>query len=279
MNLSAYLDRIGYQGSVRPDLDCLRRIHTHQALSIPYENIDVQLGKPLDQNVETIFRKIVEGGRGGWCFELNGLLGWALQEIGFDVMRVCAGIYRNERGDAAFGNHLVLLVRLDEMFLCDHGMGDGLREPIPLVCGLHKQGNLTFQLEQTHDGYWRFLNHASAVPENFDFRAEPADEEVLAAKCASLQVSPESTFVQNLICQLMGSEDIVCLTGRVLRHKSREGTTKSLLQSVDELYRALAETYGIKNVDVATLWAKAVRRHDERFGTRSIEEIVVDGMF
>ena len=143
MKLEAYLNRIGHYGPVRPDLDCLRKVHLGQVLSVPYENIDVQLGHPLDQDIERIFHKVVVKERGGWCFELNGLLGWALREIGFDVQRVSAGIRRDERGDVAFGNHLILLVRLEQPYLADHGMGDGLRQPIPLVSGKHPQGKLT----------------------------------------------------------------------------------------------------------------------------------------
>jgi len=76
-----------------------------------YENIDLQLGTPLDQNIERIFEKLVVRRRCGCCYELNGLLGWALTTMGFPVMRVAAGILRSESGDLALGNHLVLLGR------------------------------------------------------------------------------------------------------------------------------------------------------------------------
>ena len=53
--------------------------------AVPFENIDIQLGRSLTISVEDAFEKIVERGRGGWCYEQNGLFGWALSEIGFDV--------------------------------------------------------------------------------------------------------------------------------------------------------------------------------------------------
>lgn len=278
MDVTAYLERIGYDGPVEPSLECLRGVHLAQALGIPYENLDVQLEQPLDQDIEKIFEKIVTRRRGGWCYELNGLLGWALREIGFDVARVTAGMLREERGDAALGNHLVLLVRLDRPWIADLGMGDGIREPIPLEVGLHRQGGLTFSLEEAGDGYWRFRNHAFAYPPNFDFREDPADEELLEATCARLQVWPESTFVQNLICQIMERDAITCLTGRVLRRKTAADTEKTLLNSSDELARTLDEVFGIRGVDVARLWAKAVDRHELLFGERPVEEIDVAGM-
>jgi N-hydroxyarylamine O-acetyltransferase len=86
MNLVDYLVRIDYQGPVTLDLDCLRAIHQQHLLNIPYENFGVQLWRPLDLDLERIFEKIVHRRRGGWCYEMNGLLDWALRQVGFDVV-------------------------------------------------------------------------------------------------------------------------------------------------------------------------------------------------
>jgi N-hydroxyarylamine O-acetyltransferase len=277
--INAYLDRIGYHGRVEPTLDCLRRIHRGHALSIPYENIDVQLGAPLDRDIERIFDKLVVRRRGGWCYEMNGLLGWALTAIGFRVLPVAAGILRIERGDAAFGNHLILLVEIERrLHLADLGMGDGLREPIPLEPGAYRQGQLDFGLELMNDGYWRFHSHSFGYPPNHDFRVEPADETLLDARCQSLQTVPESVFVQNLICQLMRPEAVTCLTGRVLRQKEKSRTVKHLLSTPDELARTLATVFGIEGIDIASLWPKVLARHELLFGDTAIGEIDVRGM-
>src|SRR5580658_8831381 len=68
----------------------------------------------------------------GWCYELNGVMGWALQEIGFEVMRIGAGVMRVQAGDAQLGNHLCLLAYLDQPYLFDVGFGGSLAEPLPL---------------------------------------------------------------------------------------------------------------------------------------------------
>ena len=137
------------------------------------------------------------------------------------------------RRRGALGNHLILLVRLDRDYLADLGLGDGIREPIPVQSGAYQQGALEFRLEEMADGYWRFHNHSFAHPPSFDFRASLADEAFLAAKCNALQTMPESTFVQNLVCQIMAHETVTCLTGRVLRHKSGEGNSKALISSCE----------------------------------------------
>lgn len=273
MQLSAYLERIGYQGDVAPTLACLTGIHRCQALSVPYENLDVQLGVPVGQDIEAIFDKIVNRRRGGWCYEMNGLLGWALREIGFDVMRVASAVRRRERGDSAVGNHLVLLVQLERAYLADLGLGDGIREPIPVEEGSFQQGALTFRLEHLADGYWRFHNHERANPPTADFRDAPADEGLLRAKLQFLQTSPESVFVQNLAFEMMRPESLTSITGRMLSEKSAGGVKKILLNSPEEMELALATGFGIRDVSIVPIWQKICARHEQIFGSLEAEEI------
>ena len=140
MDLDAYLERIGYEGEPRIDLDTLRAIHRAHLLAIPYETLDVSLGRGASRDPDVIFDKLVTRRRGGWCYEMCGLLGMALDEIGFDVTPLAGGVERVVRGDSAVGNHLVLLVTLDEPYLCDVGFGDGLLEPIELRAGRRPAG-------------------------------------------------------------------------------------------------------------------------------------------
>ena len=85
MNLQSYLDRICYHGPLQVNIETMTQIHSHHLLHIPYENVDVQLRRPVSLEIGPIFDKIVNQHRGGWCYEMNGLLAWALQEIGFTV--------------------------------------------------------------------------------------------------------------------------------------------------------------------------------------------------
>ena len=273
LQLGAYLDRIGYRSPMAPTRDCLFAIHRCQALTVPYENLDVQLGVPVGQNIDAIFDKIVTRRRGGWCYEMNGLLGWALREIGFDVLRVASGVRRLERGEGAVGNHLVLLVQLERTYLADLGLGDGIREPIPVEEGSFQQGGLSFRLEHLADGYWRFHNHANANPPTADFRDQPADEDLLADKLQYLQTSPESVFVQNLAFEMMRPESLTSITGRVLSEKSAVGVKKILLNSPQEMEHVLARDFGINGVAIAPIWPKVTARHDEIFGNLPADEM------
>lgn len=266
MKLTDYLSRIDYQGPVTPDLDCLEAIHRQHLLNIPYENLDVQLQRPLDLDLERIFEKIVQRRRGGWCYEMNGLFGWALAEIGFDVMRMVGAVTRKERGDETLGNHLVLNVNLDEPYLADVGLGNGLIEPIPLRQGRFSQGSRQFQLETLGDGFWRFHNFAGAIPPDFDFLFAPADETLLAKSCDSLQSDPDSMFRQNLICQRLRPDGIYLLLGRVLIFFTESGPTKTILNSAEELRESMSNIFGLDDDEMQDLWPVVVARHEVLFG-------------
>jgi N-hydroxyarylamine O-acetyltransferase len=273
MRIKEYLIRIGYEGEIQPNIACLKGIHRCHAMSVPYENLDVQLERPLDQNVERIFDKIVISRRGGWCYEQNGLLGWALREIGFDITRVVGAMARREWGDITLGNHLVLLVHLDKTYMADLGIGDGCRAPLPLVEGSHQQGDLVFRLERIKDGYWRFHNHSFGIPTTFDFNQESANEELIANTSHKLQINPDSIFVQNFIAQIMKENSITCLTGKIMRIKTSTGTTKTILASAKELETTLTEVFGIKDPDIKLIWPKIQARHAVLFGNQTLNQI------
>lgn len=265
--LDQYLARIGHHGPVKPDLATLISIHRAQAMSVPYEGIDVYSGIPLDHSHDGIFRKIVENRRGGWCYESNGLLGWALQTVGFNVMRAAAGVYRSQRGDTALGNHVILLVRLDQTYLADLGLGDALRVPIPLSEGIHDHGPHSFRLEKLPDGYWRFHNHALGSPTDFDFRDAPADEDLLSQRCSFLQTSSVSAFVETFECIAMRPTTSLTILGRVLRATSPNGIEKRLITSPDEMAAILARDFGITNAPINRVWPRILARHAQLFGS------------
>jgi N-hydroxyarylamine O-acetyltransferase len=277
MRLVTYLKRIGYSGDIAPTHSCLRGIHRAQAFSIPYENLDVQLGLPLDFDLDRIFEKIVLRRRGGWCYETHILLEWALREIGFDVMTIVAGIHRHEFGDNVLGNHTALVVRLREQsYLADLGLGDGIRDPIPLSAGVYTQGSLQFRLELLEDEYWRFHNHSFAWPTCFDFRNEPADWDRLERHNRRQQTDPASVLVANFVCQIMKPASITCLTGRLLREKSATGSTKRLITQ-EEFEPILASVFGIRDEAASSVWPKIDARHRELFGTQAEDQILYEG--
>ena len=91
-DLEAYLERIGYTGDRTPSLATLQAVHALHAQTIPFENLDPLLRRPVRLDVESLQQKLVHGGRGGWCFEQNLLLRHALEAMGFKVTGLAARV-------------------------------------------------------------------------------------------------------------------------------------------------------------------------------------------
>ena len=267
MDVQAYLDRIGFRGVPRADLPTLRALHRGHSFAIPYENFDVQLGRPLTIEPAAAFEKIVHGRRGGWCYEMNGLFGAVLEAIGFTVTRLAGAAMRKDRGDDAIGNHLVLLVQLpDGPWIADVGFGDGSRDPFPLREGTIRSDGYNYDLARVDADWWRLTNHPFGGAPSFDFTLEPADPARLAFKCHELQTSPESGFVLNAVAQRHApGEEIRLLRGRSFRRLTPAGPQDSLIDTAEAFVALLKHEYDLDLPEAAGLWPKIVARHEALF--------------
>ena len=259
MELEAYLKRIEYRGVLEPTFSVLCKLHKQHLLTIPYENLDIHLGRYMPLDPEHSFTKLVTQKRGGWCYEMNSLFAWALREIGFKVNFIEGAVLRSERGDKARRNHLVLRVELDKPYLADVGFGDGFLEPIPLVEGTYQQEKRTFELKEL-SGYWRFFNDTKGSAATYDFWLEPVSLEYFAHTCHDLQTSPESGFVQVTVCQGFTETSIVSLKGAVLKELTSEGLREVTISSGERYRDMLREYFGLE-LDVTKLWSKVWASH------------------
>lgn len=265
--LDAYLARIGVDVPLRADLASLQIVHRAQAMAVPYEAIDVFAGRPVTQDVSSIQQKIISGHRGGWCYETNRLLAWALGALGFDVRLAMAAAYNDHLPDDSMGNHIVAIVKLaDEEWLCDLGLGDALRGPIPLRDGQHRDGPLVFRLDRLDNGHWRFWNHPAGDPSHFVVDPGPLDEALIARKHAELLADPASSFRQNFQVMRMGPTGSTVIYGRVLRRTTPLGVTKALVSGPDEMERLLETEFGLHGIEIGPLWPRILARHSAVFG-------------
>ncbi len=133
-NLAGYLARIGYQGRAQADLETLRAIHLHHVCTIPFENLDVLLERPIQLDPESLFAKLVVARRGGYCFEQNGLLKLALVALGFEVEDLAARVLVMAPAQMPPRTHRLMRIRIDnEWWLADVGFGGStLSAPIRL---------------------------------------------------------------------------------------------------------------------------------------------------
>jgi N-hydroxyarylamine O-acetyltransferase len=264
--LDAYLSRIGFTGEALPNLATLKELHRLHVRSVTFENLDVQLGTPVSRNPRAAFRKIVVQGRGGWCFETNGLFAFMLEAIGFRVQRLAGAVMREKMGDDSVGNHLTLAVKLERTYLCDASVG--LSEPLPLVQGPLRQGFRQLALERVGGGWWRLHNHPGAMPPSFDFSLGVDDEALLDAKSHWLQTDPSSPFVANALATRQFEDRVESLVGRTHRVLSAEGERVEEIETAEEYARLLRGTFQLQIRDIAPLWARVSGASGANFAAR-----------
>ena len=124
-DLDAYFERIGYSGPCEPTLGVLNAITLAHTSAIPFENLDVLLGRPIALDPASLVDKLVRRRRGGYCFEQNGLLLIVLEALGFQAVPISARVrWQRPRDFTPPRTHLFLRVELDgESWLADVGIG------------------------------------------------------------------------------------------------------------------------------------------------------------
>lgn len=137
---TAYLKALDYDGPLDPTADTLRELHRRHLIAVPYDSsLNTARGEGLwagvDIDVDAVFDAVVLGGRGGVCYELNGLFLALLRELGYETGLFSAGI---RQVDDTFGpdlEHVLGFVRLDgDLWLVDVGfVGPSYLEPLRVV--------------------------------------------------------------------------------------------------------------------------------------------------
>ena len=267
--IGRYLRRIGFARTPRPDLETLTELHRRHIRTIPYDALDVQLRRPVGLDPRDAFRKLVEGRRGGWCYEMNGLFGWMLEGLGFRIVHVGASVERADDDDVGSSGHLILLVDIEgalEPYVADVGFGEGPQEPYPLRAGPFEQLGAAYRLTQLPGRWWRLTSETVDMP-SFDFRAEPVDWGQVRESNAWLQREADSPFLRNAIVARGTEDGCLILRGRVLRTIRPPLTEDTTIGSADEYREVLRDRFDIDLPEAIDLWPAIVARHAELFGS------------
>lgn len=250
-DLDCYLARIGLGGPPKPTLQGLGVIVGAHCAAIPYENIDVLLGRPPKLDLASLQAKMVRGGRGGYCFEQNLLLRAGLRALGFAATGMIARVVRGFPADAPrIAGHMVVRVDLPEgPFLVDAGFGNLTptgplamqptveqqtpHEPMRLL-PVGPELVLQVKLGDAWDNLWRLCSHATV----------DADYDVANWFTAT---HPDSLFVNNMIVARPGPDGTrhTFLNGRV-NLRLPDGTVKR--QDLDDdasIADVLLGTFGL----------------------------------
>lgn len=268
-NLDRYLERLGLAslpaGDGRrlacagpPSVEGLRILHHAHVERVPYENLDIQLGRPMSIGPLASAARIAAG-RGGYCYQLNGAFGLLLSALGYSVQMHKGGaqMHADPKPVGATGNHLALTVHglpsresPDGMWLVDVGLGDALYEPLPLRAGRYKDGPFIFELSPSTVEFlgWRFTHDPSGSFVGMDFRADLASEADFTSQHEWLSTDPGSPFVRTATAQRRDATGVDLLRGLVYR-RLPVGTTREV-STAGEWYGLLADVFGLTLADV-----------------------------
>ena len=250
----AYLARLGIDSkaflrSAHPDLpespSAYSMPHTKESLDllvrehlfhVPFEDLDTyDLKREVSLEIGDLFEKIVVRRRGGYCFELNGLLFALIESLGFDCYPV--GMRVAFEGDFPPIAHRATLVTLPggERVLCDVGFGG----PAPITAMYldmlepQRSGKLTFRYDRDGPkGLYRqiyLLKDGSELVE-FLFSDRPV-EQVDFLLCNAFMTHNEGTrFHNSRVLNLLGENGSVAIDNDVLRiHEGGKLTEVPLL--------------------------------------------------
>jgi N-hydroxyarylamine O-acetyltransferase len=156
LDLAAYFDRIEWGGGTRPTYDTLAGVLDAHMRHIPFENLDVLLGRPIRLDAEGLQAKLVHARRGGYCFEQASLLAAVLDALGFAPVRHAARVVLFAPRHASPRTHMFLKVTLDEgTFVVDPGFGAlAPRVPVPLADGATVTCGSETHAMVRDGGYW-----------------------------------------------------------------------------------------------------------------------------
>jgi N-hydroxyarylamine O-acetyltransferase len=229
LDVRAYLERIGHRGSAPPNEATLRTLHLAHLRAVPFENLDIHLGREIVLDEARLFDKIVRRRRGGFCYELNGLFAALLSELGFRVTLLCARVDNDGQLGPEF-DHLALRVDLDRPWLCDVGFGDSFLEPLALAEGNTVEGRWRYRLAR--DGDTWTLSRGEPWERSFVFTLVPRQLQDFEPMCRFHQTSPESHFTRKRVCSLATEGGRITLSND--RLVVTEGTERRERRLADE---------------------------------------------
>jgi len=237
MKINKYLKRIKVKVDPKVDLQTLTLLQKAHLLNIPFENLDIHNNTEIRLDINRIFTKVITNGRGGFCYELNGLFYELLLRIGFEAKLITCRVYKAEKGYGLEHAHMAIIVALDDgEYLCDVGFGAFAMGPLALNMGTLQQDlKGVFVIEKYEDEYFRVskLKDDQATPE-YIFKKKAMTYTDFVEMCHYTQTSPDSHFTQKKIISRPTLTGRISLSAKTLKITvGNNSTAYPLLNKVD----------------------------------------------
>jgi N-hydroxyarylamine O-acetyltransferase len=218
---SAYARRVGLDAPPTANEDGLFRLHRAQFHSIPFENLDIQLGRGIDLAPDALGAKLIAGRRGGYCFELNGLLLMALRHLGYDTRPLLARVHLTTPPSGR--THQINAVKLGErIWLMDAGFGaGGPRQPLALEHGFEARSEYWgYRIERKHPWGWLMSSFDGGWKESYSFDFGWVTPQDIAVANYFTSHSPDTHFTRMRVVSRPTSDGRISLRNQTLTRVS-----------------------------------------------------------
>ncbi|WNF26969.1 arylamine N-acetyltransferase [Streptomyces sp. C11-1] len=232
----AYLDRIGADRPARADIEALRELQRRHLLSVPFENLSIHLGEDIVLEEQALLDKVI-GGRGGFCYELNGAFGALLRALGFRVSLLQARVFGDGGRLGIPYDHMALRVETEDgtgPWLADVGFGDHALRPLALADLTEQEDPRgVFRFRAAPEGDLDLLRGGSR---QFRLDLRPRTLTEFRGGAWYHRTSPDSHFTRSLVCSRCTDTGRVTLSRRALittvggeRHRTELATDEEVL--------------------------------------------------
>lgn len=250
IDLDSYFARIGYAGTREPTLQTLQALHLLHPAAIPFEAIDVLLGRGVDLSPDAVDDKLIRRRRGGYCFEHNSLFKRVLTSLGFQVEGLAARVawMAQPHEPPQHRAHMALRVTVDgKPWLADVGFGAAvLTGPIRMD---------TEEPQATPHEKYRLIRSGrellleteleAAWTPVYRFSLEPQLDSDYELPNWYTSTHPSSRFRNILIVARSTSQARAALLDNRLTIRPRQGEVSREFLDADRLEQALADVFGL----------------------------------
>ncbi|WP_328912696.1 MULTISPECIES: arylamine N-acetyltransferase family protein [unclassified Streptomyces] len=241
----AYLKHIGAERPPTADADALRTLHLLHQRAVPFENLSIHLGQDIVLDEDALVAKIVDAGRGGFCYELNGAFTGLLRSLGYEVTMLSARVFTETGEIGPPYDHMALRVDAADgsgPWLVDVGFGRHSDYPLRYDDRAEQQDpGGVFRIVETPDGDLDVLRDGAP---QYRLEQRPCELRDFEATCWFQRTYPTSHFRLSLVCSRLTEDGRVTLSGRTLVTTEGERREERELNEA-EVLPAYREHFGI----------------------------------
>lgn len=249
LNTAKYLMRIRYAPESQPDYDVLCQLQKAHLLSIPFENLDIHYGTPITLDIHRIFKKIIPGNRGGFCYELNGLFYHLLISLGFKAKIISARVHDEEKGFGPEFDHLAILVNLDGTeYLSDVGFGEFAFFPLNINSReIQYDQRGKFIIDHYDEDYLRVskFQNGNTIP-SYIFKTAEQPFPAFSTMCNYHQTNENSHFTRKRLISMATEQGRITISGNTLKIVTSDSVSEAPITDEKQFETALWQYFNIQ---------------------------------